>query len=265
MSTDVDAARTEAPESFDASAVEVFDEPARWRAEIITRFRLRGAERCAAASPCPGFPQILDSTVRALGSTPPGPWLDVGGGLGGVASWIERTLGRTVVCLDPAFGSLRAASRLFPTVPVAMATGQHLPVRDRSIPVVLLCGVASLLDRLDGLLAEVRRVLLADGSVLVTDLWSSTPESFRSEPNTFWSVERFVSIAGQQGLVHRHVAVADMSLGWWSDAATQVDDEIHERYADREGYESWRRDAAHLRDVIDGGHVLPAGLVLSAG
>lgn len=245
------------------AVAEVFDEPALWRAEIISRFRLRGAERCAAASPSPGFPRLLNSMVGAIGEPPPGTWLDVGGGLGGVASWIGRTLGRTVVSLDPSVRSLQASCQLFHEVPVVAATGQHLPVRSGSVPVVLLCGVVSLLDDLEPLIAEAGRVLRDDGSVIVTDLWSATASSVESPPNVFWSLERFLQVAGTQGLHQRHVAVTDTSTGWWSESAAQVADEIRRRYADREGFDAWRRDTEHLETVVAEGAVLAAGAVLS--
>lgn len=66
---------------------DVFEAPAMWRADIIDEFRLRGAKRCAAASPSPGFPQVLESLVSTIEDARRGLWLDVGGGLGGVASW----------------------------------------------------------------------------------------------------------------------------------------------------------------------------------
>lgn len=86
------------------TAVDVFELPARWRAEIIKDFRLRGEERCVAASPGSGFPQLLDTTLVALGQAPPSPWVDLGGGLGGVGSWLQRRTHRSVFLVDPAEG-----------------------------------------------------------------------------------------------------------------------------------------------------------------
>jgi ubiquinone/menaquinone biosynthesis C-methylase UbiE len=240
----------------------VFDRSSYWRADIISEFRLRGAERCAAASPTPGFPQLLDSVVSSIADAPPGPWLDVGGGLGGTASWIERTHDRRVVVADASFAAVDAARRLFPTLDVACADATGLPIRGSSVPVAIVSGLLSLLSDVDTVFPELRRVLTADGRVALTDLWSSSPSTVRNGPNTFWSLEEIERRAGAHGFHVHHLAVADLSTGWWSSAASQVNDEIIERQADDPEYGEWRRDLEHLDRVMGSGRVIPAALVL---
>jgi len=249
--------------SFNARLVDtLFDAPARWRADIITEFRLRGAERCAAASPTPGFPQLLDSIMVALADTPDGGWLDIGGGLGGTASWIERTHHREVIVADAAMGSLSAARRLFPLLSLAAARVEALPIRDGSVPVAIVSGVVSLLDDVEPLLAELRRVLHHHGRIAMTDLWSATSTTFDEVPNTFWSLEDLTCVATQHGFEVVHLAAADLSTGWWSSSAEQVSDEIDERYSGESSYTEWRADVDHLDTIIRAGRVIPAGLVL---
>lgn len=240
-----------------------FDLPALWRADIISSFRLRSAERCAAASPAPGFPQVLDSLLESLTDVPAGAWLDVGGGLGGAASWIGRTRRRTVIVVDPAIDSLHAAGRLFPELPRIGGTGEQLPFRAGSVAVAILNGVVSLLDDVQPVVAELRRVLHPDGKVLVTDLWSRSSETHRSEPNTFWSLEDLIAVAAEHGFAHAHLAVGEVTTGWWSSAAEQVDAEMFARHAGRAEFEQWRVDQAHIRVVLASGAVLAAGIVLA--
>jgi SAM-dependent methyltransferase len=240
----------------------VFDQASLWRAEIIAEFRLRGAERCAAASPTPGFPQLLDSVLFALAEAPSGPWLDVGGGLGGTASWIERTQQRRVVVVDGSFAAVSAARRLFPPLDVGCADAGLLPIRGGSVPVGIVSGLVSLLDDVDGLLAELRRVLVEGGCVAMTDLWSASASTWRVGMNTFWSLEDIVRRAQDHGFGVRHVAVSDLASGWWSTSATQVSDEIAERYSQHPQYGAWRRDLEHLDRVIAAHHVTPAAVVL---
>ena len=241
---------------------EVFGTPVSWRAEIIAEFRLRGAERCAAASPAPGFPQLLDSLMSQLPCGPTGVWLDVGGGAGGIASWIERSYDQRVVVIDPAAASIGAATRLFGELMVAVGSGERLPVRDRCVDVVLLNGVISLIDDTAAVLDELQRVLRPNGRVAVTDIWSTTADTFTEGPNTFRSLEDFDRSLRERGLGTVHAAVAETSTGWWASAGEQVDDEIVERHDADAGFDEWVEDRRHLQEIIDAGRVVAAGVVV---
>ncbi|MGB3733867.1 MAG: methyltransferase domain-containing protein [Ilumatobacter sp.] len=237
---------------------------AAWRSEIISEFRLRGAERCAAASPFPGFPQILESIIEALDVAPVGPWLDVGGGLGGTASWIERTTRRQVHLVDPVVEDLSSARDLFPGLSVSCGDVDRLPVRSGTVSAVVLDGVVSERADVVPLLREVKRVLAARGRLAVTDLWSSGASGGGVGPRYFRSLEDFVAVAERGGLALTHVAVADVSVGWWSQAAEQVHDEIAVRHRSSPAYERWCAQLERLQRVLDSGEVLAAGLVLGA-
>ena len=241
----------------------IFDQPALWRAEIIKDFRLRGAERCAAASPAPGFPRLFDSLLGAVAGHGD-RWLDVGGGLGGTASWVERNSTATVIVVDPAEHSVVAARQLFPTLVVSVGGGTQLPVADSTIDVVMLNGVASLLGDVGALATEARRVLVPAGHVLVADIWSATAQSFEVGPNRFHAIESFVGAWAQLGFALTHLAVADTSTGWWSAAATQVNDEIIARHAGDDGFAEWYDDLRHLDEVLNTSDLMAAGLVLRA-
>lgn len=200
--------------------------------------------------------------MSALDDVAHGPWLDVGGGMGGTASWIERTYHRHVIVADAATGSLRAARQLFASLDVVAALASSLPIRDHGVQVAVVNGVVSLLDDPDQLLAERRRVLVSNGRVVVTDLWSTNSETVRNDPNTFRAVEDIARLAEGHGFRVQHVAAADLSTGWWSSTATDINDEIANRHASDPGYEHWRRDLDHLDEIIGARTVIPAGLLL---
>lgn len=240
----------------------VFDQASYWRAEIIAEFRLRGSERCAAASPTPGFPQLLDSVGFALADAPSGPLLDVGGGLGGTASWIERTQHRHVMVVDASFAAVSAARQLFPELDVGCADAAGLPIRHGSVPAAIVSGVISLLADVDHLFAELRRVLTAGGRVAMTDLWSATSATRRIGANTFWSLEDIGHRARVHGFDVQHLAVSDLACGWWSSSASQINAEIVERHSGHPQYGAWRRDLEHLDRVVAARQVVPAAMVL---
>ncbi len=233
-----------------------------WRADIIRDFRLRGAERCAAASPVPGFPQILDSVLGVLTSAPEGPWIDVSADLGGTASWIERTTRRQVELFDSSPTRLRAARRLFPHLSVACADVSRLPVRRRGVSVAIVSNLVSMLDDVDPVLREAHRILVDGGLVAVTDLWAVDAATRRIGPRTHHCLEGFRKRAERHSLDVVHVAVADLSTGWWSSAAEQVDEEIRLRFGARPGFGEWTRDQDRLAGALDDDLVVAAGLIL---
>jgi len=237
-----------------------FDEPARWRAEIIRDLGIRGIERCAAACPDPGFPQLLDSMLGSLDASPAGTWIDVGGGLGGVSDWLLRTSRRRVVMFEPTGGSCRAASSLFPLLPVVQSSAERLPVPDQAVSAAVACGVVSVLDDFGDVLGECGRVLRTDGVLAIADLWSTSSVTLRRSPNVFWSFEDVVAAARDHSLEVLDVAVCTVETGWWSKATAQVEDVIRTAYTDRAGFAAWERDQAHIREVVESGDVLAGAI-----
>jgi SAM-dependent methyltransferase len=241
----------------------VFDGPALWRAEVIEDLRLRGAERCAAACPGPGYPRLLASVIEGLDESPPGLWIDVGGGLGGVADWLVRRTRRHVVAFEPTPGSIGGARRLFPLLTLVQASAERLPVPQASVSGVIVSGVISLFDSIDVLVAEAARVLQPGGILAITDLWSSTERTTPAAPNTFWAVEDAVAIADRSGFDSVGFAVCSTGTGWWSTVAQRVDEVIERRYRSHPGYAEWTHDRAHLARVVAEGLVVAGACVFT--
>ena len=238
----------------------LFDLSSRWRSDIISDFRLRSEERCAAASPGPGFPQFLDTMLDALADSPPGPWIDVGGGLGGVGSWLNRRSGRPIVLVDSSPSAVVAASSLFPELDVVTGSGAALPLVDSGAGAVILSGVISLHADITSLLGEAHRVLSVGGMVTVSDLWSATDRPVIRPPNTFWSLEEVRDRCGPLGLDMHSVAACETSVGWWSAADDQVHDEMRRRHGDHPVFERYEADRRHIQAAVGTGQLIAASI-----
>lgn len=96
----------------------------------------------------------------------PGPVFEIGIGTGVIALPLSRELGRTVLGADISRPMLvQAHARLGSTVTIADVT--RLPVRDRTVGTVVACWILHLVGDPAAALRECKRVLHADGRLLV--------------------------------------------------------------------------------------------------
>jgi SAM-dependent methyltransferase len=127
--------------------------------------------------------RVFDELLAGAGLTPrPDRRLvEVGCGGGGL---VARFGGRRVG-VDLLEDRLRTAAAVAPGVPLVVANGEHLPLRDGTADVVVMATVlSSILD--DGVArrvaAEARRVLAPRGAVLVYDLRVGNPRNPNVRP-----------------------------------------------------------------------------------
>jgi len=129
------------------------------------------------------------AAVRQLGTPLAGPKLEVGVGPGRFAEGLEVDFG-----LDPAFAPLRFAQKR--SVQVCQAVGEALPLREQSLGTIFLLFTLCFLGEPQVTLAECRRVLRADGHLVLGTIVADSPwgmmlQQKKAEGHPFYRHARF--------------------------------------------------------------------------
>lgn len=145
-------------------------------------------------------PGGLDLTQRLLdlaGAAPGSALLDLGCGAGESLAFLQTRY----ICtgLEPDLHRRRAAQAANPTIPVVDGRAEQLPFPDHSFQLVLAECVLSLTQPLSAALAEIRRVLVPGGLLLLSDVYA------RKQPK----------------LVNHGMLGQLLSLPQWEEALTQ--------------------------------------------
>lgn len=154
-----------------------FDDVAAWTLDAVARL---GRDHAVPAA-CRGSasPAALDWLGEACHLGDRTVLVDVGGGMGGPAAYAAGRFGARPVVVEPLFGPCRTARGLF-GFPVLRASGERLPIRTASAPVVWCLGVLCTVAGKAPVLAELRRVLRPGGTlgllVLVAEQAGQAPQ-----------------------------------------------------------------------------------------
>lgn len=246
----------------ESATIELFDEPALWRASAARDLGYRDLDLAAAVAPGAGFPAVLSALAAHLGVQRGHLVVDVGAGLGGASAWVAALTGAQVVAVEPADGSRRAAKSLFPQLLVEDGRADELPVADGVADAVTAIGVCSLLAELDGFLDEATRVLRPGGRIGIADLFLVDGSTWEIGPNTFRSLPEVAA-----ALVRRGFGVVDLGCGppepkqAWAVVGKAVDDEIARRHSADPAYADWKADQDHLGALVDAGTVMSGCVV----
>jgi SAM-dependent methyltransferase len=262
MSGETIARESGSHDQGDLEVIELFDEPALWRASAATALGFSGLDLATAVAPGAGFPAVLTALSAHLDVGPADIVVDIGAGLGGASAWLASLTGAQVVAVEPAAGSRRAAQQLFPELLVMDGRADLVPVADRAAAAATAIGVCSLLADLDGFLAEVTRLLRPAGRLGIADLFLVDGFERSIEPNTFRSVPRLTERLTAAGF-----SVVDVGCGppepaeTWAAPQRAVDAEIARRYGRADFYAAWKADQEHLGALIDDGVVMSGCVV----
>ena len=139
-----------------------FDLVAEWMRQAV---RELGDDHALPAA-CQGSasPVALDWLAAACGLDAGTRLLDVGGGTGGPAAYAARRFGAQPLVVEPMPGACRTARALF-DLPVAVGSGEALPVRTGAAEAVWCLGVLCTTPERPAVLRELHRVLADDGDL----------------------------------------------------------------------------------------------------
>ncbi|MEU5876448.1 class I SAM-dependent methyltransferase [Spirillospora sp. NPDC047279] len=145
-----------------AAMVAEFDAVAGWTADAVEQL----GERHAIPAACRGSasPAALAWLAEACELAPGTRLLDVGAGAGGPAAWAAKRFGVRPILLEPMPAACRAASRMF-GLPVILADGARIPLRDGTIDAAWCLGVLDTVRDKAALLREIHRVLAPGASL----------------------------------------------------------------------------------------------------
>jgi SAM-dependent methyltransferase len=143
------------------SAMEAeFDVVAGWTQEAVERL---GQDHALPAA-CRGSasPAALAWLGEACELRRGARLVDVGGGTGGPAAYAAERYGVAPLVVEPMAGACRTAAGLF-GLPVAVGSGEHLPVADGAVDAAWCIGVLCTTTEKAAVLRELRRVLPGGG------------------------------------------------------------------------------------------------------
>lgn len=208
-----------------------FDTVAAWTADAA--LALGPDHFLAAGCRGSGSPGVLRWLLDRLAVTSADRMLDAGAGVGGPAAFAQAETGVRPVLSEPEAGACRAARRLF-DLPVVQAASA-LPFASGSLDVVWSLGVLCTVPDQPHLLAELRRVLAAEGRLGLLVFVATGPLPEQPSGNRFPTRARLDSLLADAGLrVQDSASASDFagSPALWQEQAAAVEAELERRHGD---------------------------------
>jgi SAM-dependent methyltransferase len=182
--------------------------------------------------------------------------LDLGAGVGGPAAWASRRYGVRPVLVEPMPGGCQAAAHLF-GLPVVLANGLAVPLRDNSVDAAWSLGVLCTLADKYAVLRELRRVLSPGAPlgllVLVAQVADPQPAP---EGNYFPSQPELLAVLEKAGFdVREQVPAQEKVPESWTSRADAVGNFIRAAHQDDERYLESEEQSRRMRELLRSGQV----------
>ncbi|MCW0213902.1 MAG: class I SAM-dependent methyltransferase [Pseudonocardia sp.] len=245
------------PAQDEGSAMEAeFDVVARWTREAVAEL---GPEHGIPAA-CRGSasPAALDWLARACGLRAGTRLVDVGGGMGGPAAYAARHVGARPLVVEPMPDAARTATAMLGCTAV-VGSGDRVPVRAGRADAAWCLGVLCTVEDKAALLAELRRVLPAGGSlglfVLVARV-EDPPDP--PDGNHFPTAARLGVLLGEAGFeVVDGVALTDLPSPdrEWQDRVDRVEAAIEAAHGDSPRFAQARDQERRIAQLMGEGAI----------
>lgn len=183
-----------------------FDTVARWTEQAVAEL---GPEYAIPAG-CrgSGSPAALDWLAAGLELAAGDALLDAGAGVGGPAAYLRRSGEVRPYLTDPMLGACVSASRLF-AVPAVVGSVEQLPFADRAFGRAWCLGVLSTIEDKASALAQLRRVLTADGRLGLLTYLRTGELPYQPEGNFFATRTELTELLASAGFeVTSEIALA---------------------------------------------------------
>lgn len=263
----------------DSKAPDLFHDIGPLQAEGVNALGLDTWERIAASSPGPVLPTIMRTLSGTMDQRPGMTIVDLGAGLGGASALLDETTGARVIAVEPALGARSAARRMFPHLDVRAGTAERSGLSDGVADAVVLMGVVSLIDALDPVLEEARRLLRPGGVLAIADMVLE-PDNLprpstdscagavieRTGMNTLRSVPALTSALVAHGF---SVEIVDRpqdatASSGWGRPAQELRNWLVEHHGDDGAVRAWLEDQGLMSSWFDDGRVFEACVIARA-
>ncbi len=236
-----------------------FDLMATWTADVVSelgpKYHVPGACRGSAN------PALLAWLAESLEVTPETRFADIGAGMGGPAAWIAQRYGVEPTVIEPMPLACRAAVDLFGLRTVT-ADAEELPIVDGTFDVVWLMGVLDTVEHPDGLLAEIKRVLVPGGRIGVLDYVrvGACAGADELESNSFSTQDELLARFNGAGFLRlgacNVAALPDAPVAWQLHIG-RVDDVLAERHGDDPRWQEARAQERQFASLLADGVIEP--------
>ncbi|MDQ6784730.1 MAG: class I SAM-dependent methyltransferase [Actinomycetota bacterium] len=242
-----------ATEDDPEGAREEFDTEAAWTVEVLAELPTEDAIPGACRGS--GDPASLGWLADALEVSQATRFLDLGGGIGGPAAWLQRRHGCEPVVAEPMLDAVRGAGSLFGLH--AVASADQLPFATEAFDAGWALAVLSTVDDTSGALAELHRVIAPAGHLGLQE-YLRTVDRVDDPPegNAFFTFEELGSALKQAGFeTVEDIAMASLTSPppAWQALVDQVKATVADHHAGSEALKDSQRAEHRFAQLLSEG------------